>query len=150
MFGVSVIIFDFVVIGYGVQWNNFVKLVIVDDNFLLLDFMFMLFGFSGVYLVIMWYVDGVFLGEYGVLLLWYFLLLVRIIILILIILRDRNFSFYFLRKIVYKNCIFVFQKNYWCGMIWKLLVKSDIGKLDFKYFERDLNVLFIGISINYF
>lgn len=108
MLGVSVTIFDSVVIGYGAQWNNFAKPATVDDNFSLLDSMLMLLGSSGVYLVITWYVDGVFPGEYGVPLPWYFPLSVRIIILILITLRDRNFSFYFSRKTVHKNCIFVF------------------------------------------
>lgn len=100
MLGVSVTIFDSVVIGYGAQWNNFAKPATVDDNFSLLDSMLMLLGSSGVYLVITWYVDGVFPGEYGVPLPWYFPLSVRIIILILITLRDRNFSFYFSRKTV--------------------------------------------------
>lgn len=100
MLGVSVTIFDSVVIGYGAQWNNFAKPATVDDNFSLLDSMLMLLGSSGVYLVITWYVDGVFPGEYGVPLPWYFPLSVRIIILILITSRDRNFSFYFSRKTV--------------------------------------------------
>lgn len=100
MLGVSVTIFDSVFIGYGAQWNNFAKPATVDDNFSLLDSMLMLLGSSGVYLVITWYVDGVFPGEYGVPLPWYFPLSVRIIILILITLRDRNFSFYFSRKTV--------------------------------------------------
>lgn len=108
MLGVSVTIFDSVVIGYGAQWNNFAKPATVDDNFSLLDSMLMLLGSSGVYLVITWYVDGVFPGEYGVPLPWYFPLSVRIIILILITLRDRNFSFYFSRKTVHQNCTIVF------------------------------------------
>lgn len=108
MLGVSVTIFDSVVIGYGAQWNNFAKPATVDDNFSLLDSMLMLLGSSGVYLVITWYIDGVFPGEYGVPLPWYFPLSVRIIILILITSRDRNFSFYFSRKTVHKNCTFVF------------------------------------------
>uniref|UniRef100_K1QVF6 ATP-binding cassette sub-family A member 3 n=1 Tax=Magallana gigas TaxID=29159 RepID=K1QVF6_MAGGI len=58
--------------GYGAQWNNFAKPATVDDNFSLLDSMLMLLGSSGVYLVITWYVDGVFPGEYGVPLPWYF------------------------------------------------------------------------------
>lgn len=112
MLGVSVTIFDSVVIGYGAQWNNFAKPATVDDNFSLLDSMLMLLGSSGVYLVITWYVDGVFPGEYGVPLPWYFPLSVRIIILILITLRDRNFSFYFSRKtVLYTKIALLFSRK---------------------------------------
>lgn len=94
MLGVSVTNVDFVFIGYGAQWNNFAKPATVDDNFSLLDAMLMLLGSSGVYLVITWYVDGVFPGEYGVPLPWYFPLSVRTI-LFKNALRDSNFNFFF-------------------------------------------------------
>ncbi|XP_062570055.1 phospholipid-transporting ATPase ABCA3-like [Saccostrea cucullata] len=58
--------------GYGAQWNNFAEPATVDDNFSLLDSMLMLLGSSAIYLIITWYVDGVFPGEYGVPLPWYF------------------------------------------------------------------------------
>jgi hypothetical protein len=64
--------------GYGAQWDNIAQPATVDDNFSLLDAMLMLLGASGIYLLITWYVDGVFPGEYGVPLPWYFPVSVRI------------------------------------------------------------------------
>ena len=58
--------------GAGVQWKNLRTPVSVDDNFTMFNVMMMLVVDSFLYLLIMWYVEAVFPGEYGVPQKWYF------------------------------------------------------------------------------
>ena len=59
-------------IGVGVQWTNLRNPVSVDDNFTMFNIMVMLVVDSFIYLLVMWYVEAVFPGEYGVPQKWYF------------------------------------------------------------------------------
>ena len=52
--------------GEGAKWNNFHKPGVVDDNFTLLDAIWMLLLDAFLYMLIAWYVDNVHPGEYGV------------------------------------------------------------------------------------
>ncbi|XP_067683949.1 phospholipid-transporting ATPase ABCA3-like [Haliotis asinina] len=52
--------------GSGVQWSNFHEPATVDDNFTLLDAMLMLLGDTAIHLLITWYIDNVWPGEFGV------------------------------------------------------------------------------------
>ncbi|XP_046544461.1 phospholipid-transporting ATPase ABCA3-like [Haliotis rubra] len=52
--------------GSGVQWSNFHEPATVDDNFSLLDAMLMLLGDTAIHLLITWYLDNVWPGEFGV------------------------------------------------------------------------------------
>ena len=50
----------------GVQWHNLNKPVSVDDNFTFGQVLFMFILDSSLYLLIMWYVEAVFPGNYGI------------------------------------------------------------------------------------
>ncbi|XP_067927873.1 phospholipid-transporting ATPase ABCA3-like [Watersipora subatra] len=50
----------------GVQWNNLNQPVSVDDNLSLGDILMMLFFDSIIHLVLMWYIEAVFPGNYGI------------------------------------------------------------------------------------
>ena len=65
--------------GSGVQWSNIAKSVSVDDSFTMLQVFIMLIIDSVIYLIIAWYVEAVFPGEYGVPQKWYFLFTVSIV-----------------------------------------------------------------------
>ncbi|XP_046358771.2 phospholipid-transporting ATPase ABCA3-like [Haliotis rufescens] len=52
--------------GSGVQWSNFHEPATVDDNFSLLDAILMLLGDTAIHLLITWYMDNVWPGEFGV------------------------------------------------------------------------------------
>ncbi|XP_046356672.2 phospholipid-transporting ATPase ABCA3-like [Haliotis rufescens] len=52
--------------GSGVQWSNFHEPATIDDNFSLLDSMLMLLGDTAIHLLITWYLDNVWPGEFGV------------------------------------------------------------------------------------
>lgn len=58
--------------GSGIQWSNFDQPASVDDNLSLLDAMLMLLVDSAIHLLITWYVDNVWPGEFGVPKPWYF------------------------------------------------------------------------------
>ncbi|XP_071081909.1 phospholipid-transporting ATPase ABCA3-like [Haliotis cracherodii] len=58
--------------GSGIQWSNFDQPASVDDNLSLLDVMLMLLVDSAIHLLITWYVDNVWPGEFGVPKPWYF------------------------------------------------------------------------------
>ena len=64
--------------GDGAQWKNFIHPASVDDNFSLGDAMLMLIIDTALYLLVAWYVDNVFPGEYGVPEPWYFFFTVSI------------------------------------------------------------------------
>ncbi|XP_046544466.1 phospholipid-transporting ATPase ABCA3-like isoform X1 [Haliotis rubra] len=59
--------------GVGVQWSNFDQPVSESDNFSLLDAMLMLLGDTAIHLLITWYIDNVWPGEFGVPKPFYFL-----------------------------------------------------------------------------
>ncbi|XP_058851719.1 phospholipid-transporting ATPase ABCA3-like isoform X1 [Acipenser ruthenus] len=61
--------------GTGVQWNNLLEPVSVDDPFSLAQVHGMLLLDSLLYGLLGWYVEAVFPGEYGVPLPWYFFML---------------------------------------------------------------------------
>lgn len=52
--------------GEGAKWNNFHKPGVVDDNFTLLDAIWMLLLDAFLYMLVAWYVDNIHPGEYGV------------------------------------------------------------------------------------
>ncbi|XP_071081913.1 phospholipid-transporting ATPase ABCA3-like [Haliotis cracherodii] len=52
--------------GSGVQWSNLHEPATVDDNFSLLDAILMLLGDTAIHLLITWYMDNVWPGEFGV------------------------------------------------------------------------------------
>ncbi|GFS09301.1 ATP-binding cassette transporter sub-family A [Elysia marginata] len=52
--------------GEGVQWNNFNRPGVVDDNVTLLDVMLILIFDSFIHCVVTWYLDNVRPGEFGV------------------------------------------------------------------------------------
>ncbi|XP_071081915.1 phospholipid-transporting ATPase ABCA3-like [Haliotis cracherodii] len=52
--------------GVGVHWSNFNQPVSESDNFSLLDAILMLLGDTAIHLLITWYVDNVWPGEFGV------------------------------------------------------------------------------------
>ncbi|XP_064606780.1 phospholipid-transporting ATPase ABCA3-like [Liolophura sinensis] len=58
--------------GEGALWSNFHRPATVDDNFSLLLVMVMLLVDIAVLLLITWYIDAVFPGEFGVPQPWYF------------------------------------------------------------------------------
>ncbi|KAK6174033.1 hypothetical protein SNE40_017383 [Patella caerulea] len=53
-------------IGEGVQWSNIASPAYSEDNFSMLDAILMLLGDSAIYLTIMWYIENVHPGKYGV------------------------------------------------------------------------------------
>ncbi|XP_043567483.1 phospholipid-transporting ATPase ABCA3 isoform X1 [Chiloscyllium plagiosum] len=61
--------------GVGVQWSNIFLPVSVDDSFTLAQSMAMLILDSVVYILVTWYVETVFPGEYGIPQVWYFFIL---------------------------------------------------------------------------
>ena len=65
-------------LGVGLQWSNMAQGASVDDDFTMLNVIVMLLIDSALYLVVMWYVEAVFPGEYGIPQPWYFPVLVRI------------------------------------------------------------------------
>ncbi|KAK6177284.1 hypothetical protein SNE40_015412 [Patella caerulea] len=52
--------------GDGIQWNNIAEPATVDDNFSMLDAILMMLGDTAIYMLIVWYVDNVHPGEFGV------------------------------------------------------------------------------------
>ncbi|XP_012941784.1 ATP-binding cassette sub-family A member 3 [Aplysia californica] len=52
--------------GEGAHWGNFHKPATVDDNLSLLECMIMLLVDTGIHLLITWYLDNVWPGEFGV------------------------------------------------------------------------------------
>ncbi|KAK6173673.1 hypothetical protein SNE40_017083 [Patella caerulea] len=52
--------------GEGVQWSNIASPALLEDNFCMLDAMLMLLGDSAIYLTLMWYIENVYPGKYGV------------------------------------------------------------------------------------
>ncbi|XP_071081916.1 phospholipid-transporting ATPase ABCA3-like [Haliotis cracherodii] len=52
--------------GSGAQWSNFHEPATIDDNLSLLDTMLMLLGDTAIHLLITWYMDNVWPGEFGV------------------------------------------------------------------------------------
>ena len=52
--------------GEGAQWSNFTKPATVDDNISLLDVIFLLLFDCGCHVLITWYLDSVYPGEYGI------------------------------------------------------------------------------------
>ncbi|KAH1183577.1 phospholipid-transporting ATPase ABCA3 [Mauremys mutica] len=60
--------------GTGVQWQDLMKPVSVDDNFTFAQVLGMLLLDSVLYGLVAWYVEAVFPGEYGVPQPWYFFL----------------------------------------------------------------------------
>ena len=60
------------VVGEGVQWSNLNRPVSIDDNLSFLDILLMFLVDIVMYLVLMWYVEAVFPGSYGVPRRWYF------------------------------------------------------------------------------
>ena len=50
----------------GVQWDNIDKPVTVDDNITFGQLLVMFIADSFLYLLIMWYVEAVFPGDYGI------------------------------------------------------------------------------------
>ncbi|XP_013413247.1 ATP-binding cassette sub-family A member 3 [Lingula anatina] len=58
--------------GEGVQWSNFNKPAVVDDDFSLADAMFMLLFDAVLGFLLTWYVEAVRPGKYGVPQPWYF------------------------------------------------------------------------------
>ena len=64
--------------GSGLQWSNLSKPLNVDDNFSMAIVFVMLIFDSLLYLFIMFYVDNVWPGEYGIPQRWYFLFTVSI------------------------------------------------------------------------
>ena len=52
--------------GEGARWSNFHKPPTVDSNFSLLTSMIMMLSDTALYLLVMWYVDAVMPGEFGV------------------------------------------------------------------------------------
>ncbi|XP_034781951.2 phospholipid-transporting ATPase ABCA3-like [Acipenser ruthenus] len=61
--------------GTGIQWNNLLEPVSVDDPFSLAQVLGMLLLDSLLYGLLGWYVEAVFPGEYGVPLPWHFFML---------------------------------------------------------------------------
>ncbi|MBN3275901.1 ABCA3 protein, partial [Polyodon spathula] len=61
--------------GTGIQWNNLLEPVSVDDPFSLVQVLGMLLLDSLLYGLLGWYVEAVFPGEYGVTLPWHFFML---------------------------------------------------------------------------
>ncbi|XP_070581084.1 phospholipid-transporting ATPase ABCA3-like isoform X2 [Ptychodera flava] len=58
--------------GEGVQWHNINSGISVDDNFTFLQVIIMLLADTVIYLLIAWYVEAVFPGDYGIPQPWYF------------------------------------------------------------------------------
>ncbi|XP_050413869.2 phospholipid-transporting ATPase ABCA3 [Patella vulgata] len=52
--------------GDGIQWSNIAEPATVDDNFSMLDAILMMLGDTAIYMIIVWYVDNVHPGEFGV------------------------------------------------------------------------------------
>uniref|UniRef100_A0A8C0H865 ATP binding cassette subfamily A member 3 n=1 Tax=Chelonoidis abingdonii TaxID=106734 RepID=A0A8C0H865_CHEAB len=79
VFSISSISFSFMVStffsrGTGIQWQDLMKPVSVDDNFTFAQVLGMLLLDSVLYGLVAWYVETVFPGEYGVPQPWYFFL----------------------------------------------------------------------------
>ena len=66
--------------GSGIQWDNISKGASVDDSFTMTNVLLMMIIDSVIYLLIAWYVEAVFPGEYGVPQKWYFLVTVSSVI----------------------------------------------------------------------
>lgn len=58
--------------GTGVQWSNLYQGVTVDDSFSFGSVLLMLLADCFIYGIIMWYIEGVFPGEFGISQPWYF------------------------------------------------------------------------------
>lgn len=58
--------------GAGIQWSTFDKGASVDDNFAMLHIIIMLLVDTVLYMMLTIYIEGVFPGEYGTPLKWYF------------------------------------------------------------------------------
>ncbi|KAI5742390.1 hypothetical protein M8J77_006739 [Diaphorina citri] len=58
--------------GLGVQWDNWDKKLSPSDPFSLYDIVWFLYVDSAIYLILVWYIEAVFPGQYGVPQPWYF------------------------------------------------------------------------------
>ena len=57
---------------YGLQWDNVLTTPIIDDHLAFIGIAMMLIVDMILYLVVAWYIEGVFPGRYGVAKPWYF------------------------------------------------------------------------------
>ena len=58
--------------GAGIQWSNLNSPISVDDEFTFLQVLLMMGVDTILYLLVTWYVEGVFPGDFGVPKPWYF------------------------------------------------------------------------------
>ena len=63
--------------GAGVQWSTIFRGASVDDTFSLGNVFIMLIFDSFIYLILTWYIEAVFPGEFGMPQPWYFPITVR-------------------------------------------------------------------------